>query len=109
MQDWGYIKKLPGLPGSFSHILELWGTLSRTFDSSGWFRGSSDFFVEQLKPIEYTHFRGTQNPCSSLNPKILSQSCRINKGSTDDKVLVGDIGFEPMTFATSMRRSSQLS
>lgn|SRR6185437_1193028 len=101
-------KKLPVLPGSFSFSINFWGTLFRTSDPIGWF-GSCYFFVEQLKPIEHVHFRGTQNACSSLNLEILTRRGGLYKGSTDRNVLVGDIGFEPMTSSTSMTRSSQLS
>ena len=89
-------------------LLNFWGTLLRTSDSIGWF-GSCYFFVEQLKPIKYGHFRGTQNAISSLNLEILSQRVQLNKGSTDEKVLVGTEGLEPPTSSTSKTRSSQLS
>jgi hypothetical protein len=73
-REWGkLIKNYQVLPGSSLFSIELWGTLSRTFDPIGWF-SSSHFFVEQLKPIKHIHFRGTQNTCSSLNLQILTHS-----------------------------------
>lgn len=40
---------------------------------------------------------------------VVSADIKITPISMDAVSLVGDIGFEPITFSTSMRRSSQMS
>lgn len=52
-------KNYRGIPGSFCLLFDRI-YLARTLDAAYGFAGYDKFFVEQLKPVERTRFRGTQ-------------------------------------------------